>query len=435
MEVLREEVYQSTPSLWPSAEDTASPNEEVQDDSLLKGADSVVVQLQDIGPYNDLLIVKLEKNDEIIDEFEFEVLSDEYRICRTEEQNPPLILLHYVADFGYYVEGSENGPWGQYEYLINAAGHLQSRSQESDNPIINLFFDHLTYRLEMLCVELASNSRTYGQDFDVEALARATEVENVEQAQTISGITELERLPLAEKTKISDRFKELGLSHELVRLTEQAIQGVKVSVYAESEQNVIGVIVSLPWGMKYFKFNGEFGGKCSIEFTNRRELPGIFVEDYFESEFNTEIQNTPRIISSDSNLDMLGDVSTLLTNIRETEDLRMEPDSEWLEDTELAIELAKIYLVFQSSVGEKRFLRLVDDICRERTDNLTIDELAQMPFDQFKSAVILLGLAVRQLGEDERTEAVEYIKRNDLDEFDTELNDIEEYIYDLTDPL
>jgi len=156
MKILREESYHSTPSLWPGEEEVQSP-EGMADPWVQK--DSVVIQLQDSGPYNNRLVVKLKDGSETIEQYQFEVLSDEYRICRPEDEDLPIIILHYVAEFGYYVEGSENGPWGQYEYLIDAAGRFQKRAQQASSPITNYFLSIVSSHVELLCVKLASESK------------------------------------------------------------------------------------------------------------------------------------------------------------------------------------------------------------------------------------------------------------------------------------
>lgn len=423
MKILREESYQSTPSLWPGEEEVHSPDGRA-DPWVQK--DSVVIQLQDSGPYNNRLVVKLKDGSETIEQYQFEVLSDEYRICRPEDEDLPIIILHYVAEFGYYVEGSENGPWGQYEYLIDAAGRFQKRAQQASSPITNYFLSIVSSHVELLCVKLASESKLNDEKYDLEALEQETEADGTEEAEFIHGMTELEKLPLSENTKIPEQLKQFGLTPEIVRPNE-GLHGVDVSIYYEEHHNTIAVVVTLPWGMKHFKFDGEVDGKCTLEFTGREELPGIFIEEYLKNEANVEVMNIPRVRASDSNLEMLRNCRMLLDNIRETEGIKNSSSMDWLETTELTINLSEMYLSLQESVGEERFLQMLENVLSERADDLRVDELREASFEQFETIVVLLGLAARQLDDDEKQEASAYIERKNLDEVDTDAISIEEY--------
>ncbi|GAB3704760.1 hypothetical protein [Halorubrum pallidum] len=423
MKILREESYQSTPTLWPGEEDLQSPDG--KDDPWVE-KDSVVIQLQDSGPYNNKLIVRLKGGSETIEQYQFEVLSDEYRICRPEDEDIPIIILHYVAEFGYYVEGSENGPWGQYEYLIDAAGRFQERAQQADSPVTNYLFRIVSSQVELLCVKLASESKLNDEKYDLEALEQGTEADSTEEAEFIHGTVQLNKLPLSDSTIIPEQLKEFDLTSEIVRPNE-GLHGVDVNHYYEEHHGTIAVIVTLPWGMKYFKFDGEVNGKCTLEFTGREELPGIFIEEYLKNEANAEVMNIPRVRASDSNLEMLRNCRMLLDNIRETEGIKNSSSMDWLETTELRINLSEMYLSLQESVGEEQFLQVLDDVLSERTDDLRVDDLREASFEQSETIVVLLGLAARQLDADEKQEASAYIERKNLDEVDTDVISIEEY--------
>lgn len=130
MNIAQEKTYQSSPPLWPDDEGIIEHEE-----------GTVIIRLIEQEQYKDRISVQLKENGNVVEEFEFEILPGEYRVVVDDsEEKLPLLISHYVADFGYYVRSSPQGPWGQYEYLVDVAGRFEKRAEQTDNPLNDFFF-------------------------------------------------------------------------------------------------------------------------------------------------------------------------------------------------------------------------------------------------------------------------------------------------------
>ncbi|QKY19697.1 hypothetical protein B4589_004620 [Halolamina sp. CBA1230] len=420
MEVIREETYRSTPELWPAADKV---------DSLVDESDVVSIQLQEREHYEDRLVVQINNGEgESTNRFEFDIASGEYRVCRYEGSDLPLIILHYVAAFGYYVEGTPSGPWGQYEYLVDAAGELEELAGKSDSPLVDYFSRAVSTQLQSIVVEVATHTYLSNQEFGIGDLVEQTDMSSESEVENVCGVKQLKKLPFSENTAIPEQLEELDLGPEVSGYDDFGVEGVNVRTFCDRDSDTIAVIVSFPKGVKYFKFNGQPGADCSIEYMDRRELPGLFLEDHLQNELDVTISTTPRLSPSDSAVDALNTSRKLLKSIAETDGLRTNPNNTSLEVAQLITEMGELYLHLEQIAPDDEFLQRIDDVCEEQTDTMGVTDLSKAPVDKFHTIIYFLGLASQRLDDEVREHAATYLEDKGLNDVDAEKLNLEDYV-------
>lgn len=431
MTTIKEQVYNSAPIATPD-EDSVFTSDEA----------SVVVRLVDYGQYANRISVQQREADETVSTYEFDTAPDHYRMATYDDDADdeiPISILHCVADFGYYVRyppWTYNVPWGQLEYLTDAVGRFERRQQQTDNPIREFFFEHLTFRFQLITRYMAANmkSNLTGGSEQIQELVKNDPEATTETVKMAIGDMELQRLPFADETVIPDTFEQCGVTSDITMFDNlsESDDTLNISTQYNENQNTIAVIVSLPASVRYFKLNGKPNKKCSLEFTGREEFPGPFVEQHLKENMGIEIGNTPNLTKSDTDIELFETSQLLFSDIEQTDGLQLPP--EIIPAREQTLEFISRHLRVEKIIGEERVLEVTDQLFKERLNGVGVEVLSDISFEQFTEIGLMLSLAIQRLTPQEKAQLEDMMAEEIREEIDSG-TDIDQYLSSIGEEL
>lgn len=431
MSTLQERVYNSAPIATIDEDPVFTSNEA-----------SVVVRLLDYGQYAERISVQQREGEEIISTYEFDTAANYYRVTTHNgdaDVEIPVSILHCVADFGYYVRyppWTHRVPWGQFEHLTDVVGRFERRKRQTSNPIREFFFNHLTFRFQLITRYTAAHteSNLTGGVEQIQELVEVNPEMTTETAKMSVGDIELQRLPFADETLIPDTFEQCEITPGVTAFDfpSESVDTVNISTQYKEDQNTVAVIVSLPASVRYFKLNGKPGKKCSLEFTEREEFPGPFVEQYLKETMGIKIGNTPSLTQSDTDVELLEKSRSLLANIEQTDGLQLP--SEIIPAREQTLDFISRHLRVEEIIGEDRILEVADQLFKERLDGVGVEAISNTSFKQFTEIGLMLSLAIQRLTPQEK-EQLEGMMTEEIREEIDDGTDIDEYLSSIGEEL